>query len=167
MTAAEQVKTALIAALEDAGLAAVGAWEEERLRHWPGCVTAVGAEKTALRQTGLLDYLGETFDEARGTTAEVYGRTMTMTLSLDVYTPRELGAAAGEAAAEQATQALTARLPSGLRAQEICWEGSAWDRASGMFRKRGSAEFTALFTASAAEDEAVLSDFILKGAVRG
>lgn len=165
MTAIRQVKAALAQCLSGAGLAAVSAFEEERLKRYAKPVVVVGARRVSVERTGLLDYLGERYDESSGSTVEVYGRTMKLTLSLDVYSPREKGASEGEAAAEAATQALTAALPEGLRTEELSWEQTAWDKDSGMFRLAGTASFTALFTAQAKEDDAVLTKFILRGAI--
>lgn len=92
MTAIRQVKAALAQCLSGAGLAAVSAFEEERLKRYAEPVVVVGARRVSVERTGLLDYLGERYDESSGSTVEVYGRTMKLTLSLDVYSPREKGA---------------------------------------------------------------------------
>ena len=162
MTVMGQVKQALAARLRGEGLAAMLAYEEERLRRYQTPVIVVGVRESAIERSGLLDYLGERQKET-GESVEVYGRELRLSLSADVYTPRELGAAAGETAAENAAQALLSGLPEGLRAERIRFGQSAWDRASGMFLLSGSVETSALFEAEAQPESAVLREFILRG----
>ena len=57
------------------------------------------------------------------------------------------------------------KLPSGLRPSELKWEEAAWDEDTSMFLRRGSLACSAYFIATASEDGALLTDFILKGVV--
>ena len=165
MTETGQVKSAVVERLEAAGLTAMSAFEEERMRRHASSAVVVGVRQMRIEQMGLIDYLGE-ICEADGSHTEVYGREMKLQLSVDVYTPRELGASESERTAEAAAQALMAALPGGLQIEELSWGETAWDKKCGMFLLPGTARCAAQFTARAEEDSAVLKDFILRGVIR-
>ncbi len=166
MTAAGQVRAEIVSRLKAAGLDAAEAYEDERFRERSGSVVAVGAKQAGLTHTGLLDYLGEQYDEESGRTVEVYGRRLKMAASLDVYTPRRKGARGCEQTAEAVSEALLGRLADGLTLDELSWENTEWDEKYGMFVRRGTARCTAYFVATAEEESAVLTDFILKGVMQ-
>ena len=100
MTAVGQVKRAVMAAIAAAGGAAVESYSVEQLKCYQTAVTAVGAKETAIDESGAIEYLGEKTDEKTQQPVSVYGRRMRLTLLLEVYAPRELGAAGCETAAE-------------------------------------------------------------------
>ena len=117
MTAVGQVKRAVMAAIAAAGGAAVESYSVEQLKCYQTAVAAVGAKETAIDESGAIEYLGEKTDEKTQQPVSVYGRRMRLTLLLEVYAPRELGAAGCETAAETVTQALMTALPGGVEAQ--------------------------------------------------
>ena len=166
MTAIGQVKSALMQAIAAAGCAAVGAYDTERLKRYDTAVAAVGARGARITTAGMADYLGQRRDEKTQTLREVYGRNVEIRTTVDVFAPRLLGADGCETAAEQVTQALSEALPEGLRLRELRWEQTQWDRASGMFRRSGEADYAALFVAETEEDETVFTDCVLKGTVK-
>ena len=100
MTAVGQVKRAVMAAIAAAGGAAVESYSVEQLKCYQTAVTAVGAKETVIDESGAIEYLGEKTDEKTQQPVSVYGRRMRLTLLLEVYAPRELGAAGCETAAE-------------------------------------------------------------------
>ncbi len=166
MTAVGQVKRAVMAAIAAAGGAAVESYNVEQLKCYQTAVTAVGAKETAIDESGAIEYLGEKTDEKTQQPVSVYGRRMRLTLLLEVYAPRELGAAGCETAAETVTQALMTALPEGLKLKTIQWGKAGWDKTAGMFRLEANAKYAAYFVAEAAEDETVFTDFVLKGTVK-
>ena len=91
---------------------------------------------------------------------------MLLTLLIEVYAPRTLGAVGCEKAAEAVTQALMTALPEGLKLRTLQWGKTGWDKTAGMFRLDASAKYAAYFVAEAAEDETVFTDFVLKGTVK-
>ena len=92
---------------------------------------------------------------------------MLLTLLIEVYAPRTLGAAGCEKAAETITQAMMTALPEGLKLRTLQWGKTGWDKTTGMFRLDASAKYAAYFVAEAAEeDETVFTDFVLKGTVK-
>ena len=129
-------------------------------------MAAVGTKETVIEESGAAQYLGEKVDEATQETVSVYGRKMLLTLLIEVYAPRTLGAVGCEKAAEAVTQALMTALPEGLKLRTLQWGKTGWDKTAGMFRLDASAKYAAYFVAEAAEDETVFTDFVLKGTVK-
>ena len=166
MTALQQVKTAVVDALEGAGLTAMSAYSEEQLKKYTTAVTAVGLREMKVTESGAMEYLGEKYNAVRDATLEVYGKKLTLSLSLDVYAPRTLGAEGCEETAEEITQVMMSALPSGLRVKELTWEKTEWDKTYGMFRLSAQAAYEAYFVAETEEETAVFTDFILRGVVR-
>lgn len=163
MTTAGQVSEAIAARLREAGLDAVRAYERERFSEGKDAFITVGARETAVERAGLTDYLGERWDEALGCAVEVYGLRLRLTAALDIYVPRQRGAAGCEETAETVNEVLLEGLPEGLRLESLSWEETGWEKEYGMFVRRGIARCTAYFTAEADERSAMLTDFILKG----
>ena len=69
-------------------------------------------------------------------------------------------------AVEAVSEALLDGLADGLTLDELSWEKTEWDEEYGMFVRRGTARCTAYFVATADEESAVLTDFILKGVMQ-
>ena len=166
MTAVGQVKRAVMAAIAAAGGTAVESYSVEQLKRYQTAVTAVGAKETVIDESGAAQYLGEKVDEATQETVSVYGRKMLLTLLIEVYVPRTVGAAGCEEAAEAITQAMMTALPEGLKLGSLQWGKTGWDKTTGMFRLEANAKYAAYFVAEAAEDETVFTDFVLKGTVK-
>ena len=104
MTAVGQVKRAVSAAIKAAGCAAIESYSEEQLKRYATAVAAVGTKETVIEESGAIEYLGEKVDEATQETVSVYGRKMLLTLLIEVYVPRTVGAAGCEEAAGAITQ---------------------------------------------------------------
>ena len=103
---------------------------------------------------------GQTYDEALGTVREVYGKQLEAEILVDLRAAR---AAECETACEQAADVLLGGLAEGIRCGELTWEGLCWDKAAGMFRRRGRLQCRALFVAEVKEDDETFMDFRLKG----
>lgn len=163
MTTAGQVSDAIVQRLREVGLDAIRAYERETFSEGSAVIITVGAKETRFERAGLTDYLGERYDAELGCAVEVYGLRMLLTASLELYAPRQCGAAGCEQTAEAVSEALLEGLPEGLRIDGLSWEATGWEKEYGMFVRRGAARCTAYFTAQADERSAVLTDFILKG----
>lgn len=161
----EQVKAALVSALQRAGLDAVSAYAPGWAKARQSPVAAVGFRRGESRSGTMNSYLGTQLDPETQARREIYGMRLDLTLSLDIYSPPEAGAAGCERALETLHQVLLEGLPSGLRSTELRWEETVWDEETSMFLRRGSLACGAFFTASATEDSVLLSDFILKGSM--
>ena len=166
MTAVGQVKCAVAAAIKAAGCAAIESYSEEQLKRYEAAVAAVGTKETVIEESSAIEYLGEKVDEMTQEMVAVYGRKMLLTLLIEVYVPRTMGAAGCEDAAETITQAMMTALPEGLKLRTLQWGKTGWDKTTGMFRLDASAKYAAYFVAEAAEDETVFTDFVLKGTVK-
>ena len=165
MNGLEQVKDAISAALEKAGVRAQTAYAPEWAKAYSEPVVAVGLRTGESRGGALSSYLGQRTDPRTQVCQEVYGMRLELTLSLDIYCPPEAGAAGGEGVLETLHQIMLEGLPAGLRPTELKWEEASWDMDTAMFLRRGSLACSAYFIAAASEDGAVFSDFILKGVV--
>ena len=165
MNGLEQVKAALSAALERAGIAAQAAFSPGWARSYSQPVVAVGLRQGESRGGALSSYLGQRTDPDTQLCQEVYGMRLELTLSLDIYCPPGEGAARCDNVLEGLHQVMLEGLPAGLRPSELKWEETAWDEDTAMFLRRGSLSCTAFFAAAASEDGLWLTDFILKGVV--
>ena len=165
MNGLEQVKNAIAAALENSGISARIAYAPGWAGSYQEPVVAVGLGTGESRGGALSNYLGQRTDPDTQTSQEVYGMRLELTLSLDIYCPPQEGAAGCDGVLEKLHQIMLEKLPSGLRPSELKWEEAAWDEDTSMFLRRGSLSCGAYFIAVAAEDGALLSDFILKGVV--
>ena len=165
MNGLEQVKAALSAALERAGIAAQAAFSPGWARSYSQPVVAVGLRQGESRGGALSSYLGQRTDPDTQLCQEVYGMRLELTLSMDIYAPPGEGAAGCDSALEGLHRAVLHGLPSGLRPVELRWDEMGWDQETEMFLRRGSLSCSAFFTASRSDDGLPLTDFILKGVV--
>ncbi len=157
-----QICAAVIAALQDAGITAVSAYEGIAKRY-DGPVAAVDVESAAESAPGMGNYLGQAADPETGEIKELYGWQMDAKILLEMRAP---SASACEQTMETAADVLLGGLPSGLRPQEMAWEGISWDKRNGMFLRKGTLRCKAFFTAESGEEAGTLLDFILKGTMR-
>lgn len=159
MNGLNQVRGAVIETLLRGGLTAVAAYDGKAKRY-PGPVIAVDVAEAGGKALALCSYLGQVYDEGSGTVKELYGRQLTVGISLEVRAP---AAADCETAMESAAELLMGGLPSGLRPGEQSWEAVSWDRDNQLFLRRGRVSCRAYFTAQTDEGDGTLLDFILKG----
>ena len=87
MTGLNQVKEAILSALEGAGLTALGRFGTQAERSYTGPVAVIGVAQAAGKPMGLGGYLGTVYDPDAGTEREIYGRMLEVTVSVDVYAP--------------------------------------------------------------------------------
>ena len=161
----EQVRDALADALQAAGLAVCPAFSPGWAKQYSAPVAAVGLRAGESRSDAFNSYLGRQFDPETQSTHELYGMRLELTLSLDIYAPPESGAAGCDQALDTLHRVMLEGLPTGLKPTELRWEETAWDEATSMFLRRGSLSCSAYFVATATEEGAWLTDFILKGVV--
>jgi hypothetical protein len=146
--------------LTEAKLTAVPAWTGAAKRY-SGAVVAVDVAEVAGKPMALGNYLGETYDEVRGTIRELYGRRLSVSISLEV---RAVTAEDCEKGCEAAADALlSGGLPSGLRFEEQTWEAVSWDQSNQMFLRKGCVKAQAYFIAKTDQETGILLDFTLKG----
>lgn len=157
-----QVRQVVIQALQKAGMTALEAYPADRAKRYSGPVAAVAVGAAEGRTLGFCNYLGERYDPETGAAVERYGKQLEGDIVVEV---RAEGAAGCEAGCEQAAEVLLGGLPSGVRPGELRWEALVWERATGMFLRRGSLRCRAVFVAQAEEEGGTFLDFRLKGVV--
>lgn len=158
-----QVRDAVTAALQRAGLAALTAFPDASARGYEGAVAAVAVGAVQGQAMGFCNYLGEVRDPETGAVREVYGRQLEGVVTVDIRGRR---AADCETGCGVAAETLLEGLPAGIRPGELRWEALAWERETGMFLRRGKLQCRAVFTAAVPEEGEQFVDFILKGVVR-
>lgn len=165
MNGLEQVKSALAAALEKAGISARIAYAPGWAAGYQDPVVAVGLRTGESKGGALGSYLGQRLDPDTQTSRELYGMSLVLTLSMDIYCPPGEGAGRCDEVLEKLHQVMLEGLPTGLRLTELKWEETVWDKDTSMFLRRGSLTCRAFLVAEVSEDGLLLSDFILKGVV--
>ncbi len=167
MSGLEQIKQAAAETLSRAGMRAVTEYGQGKLGAYGEAVAVIGVKEAESRELGFLSYLGEIYDDARGTFVERYAKRMETVLSLDVYAPKTMGAAGTETAMERAVEILTEGLPAGMKIGKAVWENVEWDELSGMYRRCGTLHAQALLIAETdPEEDGLILDFILKGVMK-
>ena len=165
MNGLEQVKAAVAAALNSAGIAAHTAYSPGWAKAYQEPVVAVGVRTGESKGGALSSYLGQRMDPDTLACQEIYGMRLDLVLSLDIYCPPGEGAGRCDSVLEQLHQVMLNGLPSGLRPTELKWEETVWDGDTSMFLRRGSLACGAFFVAETTEEQLDLTDFILKGVV--
>lgn len=149
--------------LQKAGVSAVMAYSRPRAAE--EAVVTVDLQKAESREAGLGSYLGESYNEENSCWQEEYGRRVSVMLALDAYAPRSAGAAGCGELLGKVHEVLTMRgSPFGETAME--WNEVRWDKDSGMFLQRGTISCTVVMIAAVEEENHLLLDFRLKGAVK-
>ena len=156
----KQVRDAVMTALTNAGLRVMTAFPDGRAKQYEDAVVTLAVGAAEGKTMGFCNYLGEVYDEENGTVLELYGKQLEGEITVDVRAGK---AAICEQGCETAADVLLGGLPSGIRPGELNWEALCWDKATGMFLRRGTLRCRATFVARGTEDGEVFLDFILKG----
>lgn len=155
-----QIRQAVQTALQQAGLPAVTAYPDTAAKKYSGAVAAVSVGAAEGRAMGFCNYLGEVYDEEKGTVRERYGKQLQGEIRVELRAER---AADCETGCALASEVLLGGLPAGLQVGELQWQSLEWEQATQMFLRRGSLHCTALFVAESHEEEDEFLDFRLKG----
>ena len=155
-----QISSAVITALNAAGLHAIAAFPAQGIKQCPGPIAAVAVGAAEGKALGFCNYLGETYDEDAGTVREIYGKQLEGIITVDIWAER---AADCEDGCETAAEVLMGGLPEGIRAGELNWEGICWEKETGMFLRKGKLQCQALFVAKTDEEESLFLNFRLRG----
>lgn len=155
-----QIRSAVMQALEDAGIPAVAAYHPAKARRYPAAAAAVDVVRASSGEMSFCGYLGEIVEN--GAAREVYGKRLEAEICVEI---RAECAEDCETGCEAAAEVLLSKLPEGIRPGETQWEALTWDKASGMFLRRGSLACQALFLAGSTGEEKAFLDFRLKGVV--
>ncbi len=157
-----KLRQAAVDTLSAAGVAALSAFEPDGRKQWKEPVVAVSLSKVVCASGGFKDYLGIRRNEATGLDEELYGRGVELTLSLDIYGPRDGGESACRETMDAAVEALCTRGIGGLAAREVESGEVQFLGDCGMYRLPMKCRCSAWLVAAAAEDGEFV-DFIVKG----
>lgn len=158
-----QIRQAVQDALQAAGICTAAAYPGTPMKRHEGAVASVSVGTAEGKAVGFCNYLGEIYDEEKGTVRERYGKQLQGEIQVEIRAQR---AADCETGCVQASEVLLGGLPSGLRGGELNWQGIEWEQATQMFLRRGSLSCLALFVAETQEEEGVFLDFRLKGVLK-
>lgn len=157
-----QVRTAVLHALRAAGIPAMERFPAERIRAHDGAVAAVGVGTASGKTAGFCHYLGEVVDAHTQAVRERYGKELSGQIIVELRAEK---AADCEQGCETATETLLSQLPEGIQTGELVWEAIVWEKATGMFLRRGNLACRALFLAECEAETGEFLDFRLKGVV--
>lgn len=163
MTALERIRESMTDFLTAAGLNAVTAWPDARRTRRTGAAAAVFLRACESGQSGFSSYLGEQYDAESESWRELYGKRLKVTFGLDLFAPREGGAAACQSAFDRLSEALQSGGPAGLTVLSLARGETAYDRDTGLFCCPVTAVCRAFLYAAADEAGAFL-DFEVRGA---
>ena len=170
-----QIRMAVLDALRGAGIQAMEVFPEKQAMAYSGVVAAVGVGAASGKTAGFCHYLGPMLtpngprvieyncrfgDPETQAVLERYGKELFGQITVELRANR---AADCERGCETATEVLLGGLPEGVRTGELTWEAICWEKATGMFLRRGVLECRALFLAESAVESGEFLDFRLKG----
>lgn len=146
-----RMRAALVQQLCQAGIPAAEAYGPEAQRGRNEPVAAVSLAKVVYAPGGFKDYLGTRRTE-NGGTEEIYGRAAELTLTLDVYAPRDGGENAARETMEQVTEMLSEQGAAGLSVLELESGQTEFLENRGMYRLPLKCVCKGWMTAAARED---------------
>ena len=161
----ESVRERMADYLNAHGVNAVTAWPESAAPLGREPVAVVSLRGCKAQSAGLLDYLGEQFNEENGLWEERYGKQVRLTLGLDLYAPAKGDGAALQRAFDELARALTLGGPEGLSVREFSCGETSYDSGTGM-RKRPVQTVCDGFLWAAARPGGTFSDFELRGGMK-
>ena len=132
--ALERLRQDVAQALNRGGVAAVAAMEPQGRKRWDTPVAAVGLAGLSCRPGGFQDYLGTGKNPDTGAQEERYGRGAELTLSLDLYAPRDAGEGACQQALARMSEVLLTGGAGGLEVAEIAAERVEFLHQDGLYR---------------------------------
>ncbi len=151
--------------LREAGLNAAAAMDGAAAPRWREAVAAVSLSRVVCASGGFQDYLGlQTGPD--GAEREVYGQEVELTLTLDIFAPRDRGGDACRRLAEAAAETLVCRGAAGLAALEVRTGPVEFLEREGLYRQEAVCRCGAWLTAVAGDGGGVFTDFAVKGRMR-
>ena len=140
---------------------------------WPEHGSPLGAEPVAVvsiracqaRSAGLMDYLGERFNEQTGLWEECCGKKVQLTFGLDLYAPAKGDGGDLQRAFDVLAGALSLGGPEGVSIREFSCGETVYDPGTGMRKRPVQAVCEAMLTATV-QSGGVFSDFELRGGMK-
>ena len=160
-----QIRDPLAARLEEQGIPALAEWTRGKIPALSGVAAVTGIRESESGPAAFWNYLGTRWDEEKGCAVERYGRTVELTLFVDLYAPKGQ-AAALEEALRTLEELILEQGGSGVSFHALRRGAIEHDGASGYLKSRCTVGCRACFTATRTEEGAPLTDFILKGVLQ-
>jgi hypothetical protein len=157
------VVSALVDALNRAGVEAVCQYTPAPLDSRKGPLVCVGVKSSRLLSPGAGEYLGLRRNED-GSFTETYGFRLELVLALDIYSPCDAEPSGCMDCFGDITMAAR-ELPSGLKVRKLVCGVASPDKATEMFRCPCELHCLAYLVCSASEETGEFTDFQLKGTV--
>ncbi|MGI5935762.1 MAG: hypothetical protein ACOX7I_03005 [Oscillospiraceae bacterium] len=157
------VFSALVDALNRAGVEAVCQYPSAPLDSRKGPLVCVGVKSSKLLSPGAGEYLGLRRN-GDGSITEAYGFRLELVLGLDIYSPHDAEPGGCLRCFGEITMALR-EMPSGLKVRKLVCGVVSPDRATEMFRCPCELHCMAYLVCSASEETGEFTDFELKGTV--
>lgn len=159
-------RLAVVEQLKGNGLNAIAAMESARAARWREAVVAVSLSRVVCTPGGFRDYLGLRTDPETGKESEVYGREAELTLALDVFSPRDGGEGACQAAAEAVVECLVCQGAAGLAALETQAGRAEFLEDGGLYRQEVSCRCRAWLAARMDDEAGSFTDFEVRGSLK-
>lgn len=151
--------------LRQNGLNALAAMDRAPASRWREAAAAVALSGVACAPGGFRDYLGVRSDPATGREQELYGRQAEITLTLDIFAPRDGGGDACQRAAEIAVESLLCQGAAGLTALEVRTGRVEFLEKEGLYRQSVSCRCGAWLISRTGEEAGTFVDFEVKGKI--
>lgn len=164
-TGLEHIRERMADYLNNSGVNAMAAWPEKSWRPGKNPVAVVSLRGCRAESSGLMDYLGERFNEKTGLWEELYGKKAQLIFGLDLYAPEKGDGADLQAAFDRLAQALTLGSPEGLAIREFSCGETVYDPVSRM-RKRPVQAVCDAWLCAAAQPGGTFRDFELRGGLK-
>ena len=151
--------------LRQNGLSAVAAMDCAPARRWREAAAAVSLSGVTCAPGGFKDYLGVWKDPETGRERETYGREAELTLTLDIFAPRDGGGDACQRAAETAVEALLCQGAAGLPILEIQVGRVEFLEKEGLYRQTVSCRCRAWLVARTDGEAGTFAEFEVRGRI--
>lgn len=157
------LREAVIRQLRQNGINAVAAMDSARANRWREAVAAVCVSRMTCAPGGFQNYLGVHTDQESQKRRELYGRAAELTLTLEIFAPRDGGGSACQNAAETAAECLVCQGAAGLDALEIQTGRVDFLEREGLYRQEVSCRCAAWLVARTDDEGEAFADFEVKG----
>ena len=160
--ALETLRQAVVQTLNAGGLSAVAAMEPQARKRWSEPVAAVALSAIQCAPGGFQDYLGMKKNPQTGQEEELYGRAIELTLTLDLYTPRDGGEGDCQDALAVAAEMLMTGGAGGLDVLELAADSVEFLEQDGLYHMPVRCRCAGWLIART-DSYGVFTDFVVKG----
>lgn len=157
-----ELPTALCEWLSERDIPALTGWTGMERGKMDAPAVLVTVREFDARSAGFEDYLGEAYNEEKGTWEELYGKKAEVTLGLDLYAPERASEQSLQTLLERLICLLTLEAPDGLQVGKITCGQTGWDENQRRLKREVSAQCTLWLRAVCTEGTEFL-DFELRG----